>query len=210
MVRQYPAVKIWTAATEDIVKKIEHVHGEVKLKELYYQLPKKLGFKLIPITQLYKILGTRPSKEMESAKKHFSSALSKVSPKNYGNETSFEDNLKGLRAELLGLRKKYKEKLMAITPEMINKLLEDTIADTTLRGAIHQLIDEIVVELKKPKVALAKYFSSKNQFIKDFMAKAKGQTTGESIWFANRGTLFEHSIYENRMLVEQYRSLSGL
>jgi hypothetical protein len=211
IVRSNPQIKIWTAATEQMVQKIEHVHGDVKLKELYYQLPKKLGFKLIPLTQLYKILGTRPGKEMENAQKVFHTAIQKLGKGRDEEEPEYEtSSLAALRTNLLAYRKTQKEKGRSIVPEQVDSIIQTDIRDETLRGAIHQFLPEIVAELQKPKVALEKLFSSKAEFIKDFINKAKGQTGGKSIWFANRTMLFESTRFENRLIIEQYRGMAGL
>ena len=208
--RSHPNVKIYTANTEDLVKAVENVRGDVKLKEYYYKLPKMLGFRLINLTDLEKKLHLGPEKT--ALKNHFKPALERTNRETNVNEIG--DILTSVITSLKHLQAVKKEKI--ITKEEVDEAIRMSEIPEQISSAIHQFLDELTeVVNKKVKSASGKstmlvsnYLNGKKTFIKEFLSKIGGP--GAKIWFADKRMLFENTKYSNRLMLESIRELAGL
>jgi hypothetical protein len=207
--RSHPNVKIYTANTEDLVKSVENVHGEVKLKEYYYKLPKMLGFRLINLTDLEKKLHLGPEKN--ALEKHFKPALERM-----GKERDFGDVDDWVERLVASLKILQTKKNGVTTKEEVDEAIRSEEMPQEVASAIHQFLDELteVVNKKMKSVSgkstmlISNYLKSKKSFIKDFLSKVGGP--GVKIWFADKRMLFENTRYNNRLMKESIRELAGL
>ena len=208
--RSHPNVKIYTANTEDLVKSVENVHGEVKLKEYYYKLPKMLGFRLINLTDLEKKLHLGPEKT--ALEKHFKPALERTSERNTDTDVSMDNAFNDISASLKSLK-------LPISKEQVDEAIRQADIDERLSSAFHQFLDELTEVAngrtkitqssgKEVKVGIITFLRKKKAFIKDFLSKVGGP--GAKIWFADKRMLFENTKYNNRLMTESIRKLAGL
>lgn len=222
IVRSNPGVKVWTSNTESLAREIEHVQGDVKLKEYYYKLPKDLGFKLIPIGKLYTILGNRPGKETDKVKKIFGDALSKKEIFEVGD---IDDDYFYIISNIIKDISENKnliedgEKLDHIFANGIQKRLEGDRDKIILFGtAFHQLLDplrNLIQNLKIEKKTHAKIMAEVKKFFDDKrgkvvdMIKEKIESSGKTkkIFWADRRMLFENKLSTplNKFLAEMVK-----
>ena len=198
IVRSNPQVKVYTMNTPEVVSKVENVRGDVKLKEYYYKLPKKLGFRLIPLDKFYSILRTRPGKKTEALIKKFNKAFASKTEKATVNKTALR-KINSIIGEQFPRRKTMdysdltKDKLDAIINPIIAEVLRGNPTIQAVQSGYHQLLDELyklIVE-KKPIVA---FLNSKIDDILTIVNKQHGPAV--NIWWTNRGLIFEDVILE--------------
>ena len=194
--------KVWTANTEDLVKAVENVRGEVKLKQYYHKLPKLLGFKLITMDKLKQILRTRPGEETEKKITTLEKAVgSHIKPKtigieNYGRITKNIGN--AIKALVKAANQKDKEK---ITKQQIDTII-NSYTEGDLASAFHQHLDAIHDSANKgTDIELSNYLAKKKPHIVKFLKEKAALSVDVKIWWANRGMLFENMEYKN-ILVE--------
>jgi hypothetical protein len=234
IVRTNPKIKMFTASTPEIVAAVENVRGDVKLQKYYHQIPKKLGFKLIPLTRLNKILRTRPGAKAEALIKKFGGALSEVSGRGRGRgDGNVDENaVKYMNHQISdAVVEKIKTKdpkskrvfFKPITGEQVDTLLR-MFPNERARSAYHQYIEQISgivqnqIKLKQqnPKVnannfktEIKKFLSTKiDEIMKAInrVVEAKG-----NIWWSDRTMIFEHTTSKEekrRILVEGIKQLS--
>jgi hypothetical protein len=203
MIRSNPEVKMFTANTEDLVKAIEHVKGDVKLKEYYYKLPKMLGFRTITLSDLEKKFHL--SQEKSALEKHFKTALSEITH-SFSSEEII-NWLSRLKIDFTALQKDRQGK--EITKEEVDEAVAQADMPAQIVSAVHQFIDELTEVVNGrfkrkedgSKMGLAAYLTFKRDFIKDFISQTGGP--GAKIWWADKRMLFESTHYENRMVIEQ-------
>jgi hypothetical protein len=213
IMRSHPGVKMYTANTEDLVKAVERVRGDVKLKEYYYKLPKMLGFRMINLSDLEKKLHLGPEKT--ALEKHFKPALSNVSEK--VSEADVTDSVDAVKEKLIVLKN---EKGKAeITKEMVDEAMTSLDLPDQVVSALHQILDELTnvvngkvkIKLtngKEQKLSIMSYLNSKKNYIKELVFKSSGP--GSKIWWADRRMLFESTRYSNRLILENIRRMAGL
>jgi len=207
--RSHPNVKIYTANTEDLIKSIENVSGEVKLKEYYYKLPKMLGFRLISLTDLEKKFHLGPEKT--ALEKHFKLAIERI-----GKDRDFGDVDDWVERLVASLKILQTKKNGTATKEEVDEAIRGEEMPQEVASAIHQFLEELteVVNKKikttsgKSTMLITNYLKSKKSFIKDFLSKVGGP--GAKIWFADKRMLFENTKYNNRLMTESIRKLAGL
>jgi hypothetical protein len=202
VVRKNPGVKVFTANTEDMVKAVERVKGDVKLKKYYYQLPKKLGFKLISLQDFYnKVIRTRPSKKAEKLIGSFDKAI-----QSYGGSKS-DFNVKKYNKQIEQNIAFFKEQKKVSTPEAVNSIINNLFAnEPQVASAYHQYINELSEIIKKKK-SIKNFLASKEEEIESAL-KETVKITDKKIWWSNRGLIFENTNVENRMLKENILKLS--
>jgi hypothetical protein len=212
--RSHPGVKMYTANTEDLVKAVERVRGDVKLKEYYYKLPKMLGFRMVNLSDIEKKFHLGPEKA--ALEKHFKPALSGMSTK--VSDTDINNAVDTFKENLIVLKREKENK--EITKELIDELMANTDMPDQVSSALHQILDELtdVVngKVKKPnasgkeiKVSIMSYLNSKKAHIKEIISKASGP--GTKIWWADKRMLFENTIrHNNRIILEDIRRMAGL
>ncbi len=227
IVRTSPGVKMFTASTPEIVAAVENVRGDVKLQKYYHQIPKKLGFQLIPLERLNKILRTRPGKKAEALINKFSGALSRTSGRHNRGENLSSSEIKNMNSRLADyIVQKAKTKegnkvaFKVITSEQVDNIITDYLSER-VRGAYHQHIEQIASIIQKnirekqknPKInattikaEIKKYLDSK---IEDIMKIVNKQSDlSGNIWWSNRTMIFEATKYTASILVEEIRQLS--
>jgi len=213
IMRSHPGVKMYTANTEDLVKAVERVRGDVKLKEYYYKLPKMLGFRMINLSDLEKKFHLGPEKE--ALEKHFKPALSNVSEK--VSTADITDSVDAVKEKLIVLKN---EKGKAeITKEEVDKAITDLELPDQVESALHQILDELtnvvngktkitLTNGKEQKLSIMSYLNSKKEYIKELVSKASGP--GTKIWWADKRMLFESTRYANRLVLESILRMAGI
>jgi len=209
VVRTHSGTKIYTANTEDLVAAVEHVRGDVKLKEYYYKLPKLLGFRLISLDDLQKKLHLGPEKN--AFEKKFHPAVQKI-----GKETEDIGSIDNAITEVTRL---IKEAKLPISKEQVDEAIRQADIDERIASAFHQFLDELTEvangRVKKTlstgterKTSVSTFLKSKKTFIKDFLSKSTGP--GKNIWFGTKQMLFEETKYNNRLLKEHILDFTRL
>jgi hypothetical protein len=210
VVRSHPQTKIYTANTEDLVGAVEHIRGEVKLKEYYYKLPKLLGFKLISLEDLQKKLHLGPEKN--AFEKKFHPAVQKVGKESDDTPITIDNAIYDISLSL-------KELKLPISKEQVDEAIRKADVDERLASAFHQFLDELTEvangRVKKTlstgverKTSVSTFLKSKKAFIKEFLSKAAG--SGKNIFFGTRQMLFEETHYNKRLLKEHILDFTRL
>ena len=204
VVRQYPKVKIFTMNTPELISAVENVRGTGKKLQLYHNLPKNLGFKLIPISRLEKILETRPGSQELRVFKNFSSKVSDALGR--GSESG-KTSLPSAELRRIGSNiNKYFSSRIAKS-QKITSLQVDNYFNNNVKKQIgpnyqnsvrkvllsfHQFIDEITEAVNKEER------TKLDQVIRKMLAETRkaldaGQATDDTIkiWWSNRGMIFE-------------------
>jgi len=227
IMRSHPSVKMWTANTPELVKAVEHIRGDVKLKEYYEKLPRMLGFRLIKLSDLEKKFHL--SQEKNALLKHFKPAIGKFNERNQVSEEMINSVIEQLSGRIENLIKSRKlEGGRRIEKEDIDRVIQNNVEGEKLASAFHQLLDELTilankrVEQKEPKklagieeataalrsMKILTYLQKKKPYIMDFVNKIEGP--GASIWWADRRMVFENTRFENRFVLEDMRRLAGI
>ena len=217
--------KIFTANTPEIVKKVENVQGEVKLSELYHKLPKKLGFRLIKISDLFKKFDTRPGPKAEFKKKIFAEPFTSKSAEPITQRQLVEFFTEVFRElENFAGDKISKEELNGILEELIDDKFEDFDKGREIIKIIfHSLLDDIKEALDAGINELRSYLYSdklveKIQIRYQNLAKEREEKEqrqklyDKNIWWAARGMIFENENSflgaVNNILFEEYISVA--
>ncbi len=195
VVRTHPKVKVFTANTAEIVKRVENVRGEGKLLQLYLKLPKALGFKLISLNKLLGIFATRPGKAEEIKKKF---AIKGFAPKSTKDIKVPDTTFGKITTQVITKIKDTKEKGEEITNQRIaqfitstlNLYLNDQDVIAKMDSAYHQHINLFNQFLEKKTTKKNLNELVKGEFEKQVKVKIDDNV---EIWWANRGTIFEES-----------------
>lgn len=196
IVRVNPKVKVFTASTADIVQRVEKVRGSGKLTQLYYRLPKALGFKLVPIEKVIQIFETRPGAKAEAKKKLLKKGLKAQTVS--VNPIAIKNILKKINESLV----ERKEKKVKVEKHNLDSIIIDVIDSElshdqdeekqVLVRAFHQILDNIFDAFQKSKEEMSKYLLD-DKTSKEVKKHTKPKTTGKEteLWWANRETIFE-------------------
>lgn len=210
IVRNNPKVKIFTSNTEEIVKRVENVRGSGKLRILYNDLPKALGFKLIPVEKLLGIFATRPGKRELEKSKFITKALS------VKNIPHVRDAV--VKKTLLLLDKEFSEnakikdriKDRAQLDDFVKKVIDSKITEISqearerLKVAFHQVLVPMYEALKsKEEKAMETFLAKKDVFneIKSNLVVPESKGPEKTIWWANRTTIFEETESEKDTII---------
>lgn len=215
IIRSHDTVNMYTANTPEMVTAVEHIQGDVKLKEYYYKLPKMLGFKLIGQEELEKKL--HHEQEKNALEKKFKPALLKISTEVDSSEV--DDSIRKLTETLKELQTTKKTKVIGsseISNEEVDEAIRQSDIPDQIASAIHQFLEDLTnVANKKVKsstgktnISISAFLRGKRKFIIEFLSKSTGP--GSKIWWADRRMLFENTKYNNRMILEHIRSMAGL
>jgi len=195
IVQTHPKVKVFTANTVDIVKRVEKISGELKLIQLYHKLPKELGFKLVPIEKIFQIFDTRPGKVAEEKKAALRKGLNikKIIIK----EEKIKEIIKDVNKELnniIDTKKSHeisKLEIDSILEKSIKKSLKGLSEREVASSAFHQIIDEIEKKCNRSKEELNNYLRSPDTIEKVVKLSKQREESQSELWWANRGTIFE-------------------
>ena len=220
--RQNPTAKVWTMNTPAMADKAEHIQSSSKNNYFYKELPRKLGFKLIPTEKLKKTIGTRPKSKKSLEALDFESMLF--------TENRFLKDLKKIYPEASKLKNELVEYLKDgwknIPEALLNKdLLEDTagmmlkkilikarekagIRKTArimnFENEIPSVVRHVYKEdAKTPEKLADKIFKLLDEKIK--WEKTKPSPYIDEIWWGNRGMINEdvkivNSLFESLKL----------
>jgi len=205
--------KVWTTNTEDLVKAVENVRGEVKLKQYYYKLPKMLGFKLITMDKLKQILRTRPGEETENKINTLEKAVGrhiKSKPIDTSKYKSITDSMVRDMTKIAVENKdaadwKHKEK---ITKQQIDVVINKH-AEGDLASAFHQHLDDMHKATNKNIDEIYTFFTKLKPKITKFLKEKAAQTIKTNIWWANRQMLFENTEYKNVLVENKIDKIIG-
>lgn len=200
VVRSHPKVNIFTSSTVETVKRVEDVKGEGKLNQLYRELPKDLGFKLITLDRLTKIFATRPGTQETEKRK----LLDKGFRIKNGSPIKEEVIKKTLTTIKTGLIKHVKEDkplfkksgLDNFVKRVIDELHTSSVLPNDrerMKLAFHQILDPMFeAHTSKDIDRIEEFFKNEKHLnkIKETL-EAKVSGTEDSIWWANRTTIFE-------------------
>lgn len=154
-----PNVKIWTMNTDKIIKEVEMIRSDDKVSSLYTEFPPKLGFKLIKLSKLKKIVDTRKESikknigiNRTNERKSFLSLLDNFDKPNFdkideleiiqgycehyeNNPDKFTVILDGMFAVLKRWEKEYKRSMVNIEEALMDGIIEfDKLKDSAYFG----------------------------------------------------------------------------
>ncbi|MBW2965569.1 hypothetical protein KY342_00530 [Candidatus Woesearchaeota archaeon] len=219
IVRTNPSAKMFTASTPEIVSAVENIseRSVPKLNKYYVQIPKKLGFELITLERLRKILRTRPGKKAEALINKFEGAVSKATGKGMAQEATpavihrTNANLAQDIAEVMEKRETF------LVPDKIDNIIIRRVHDNRIASAYHQHINalsDITKKFLKEKEAskiekeIKEYLDKRDAEILNTINKKRGGAG--NVWWSDRTMIFESTRYENRMIAEQIKKLAGV
>ena len=227
VVRTNPGAKIFTANTPNIVQQVENISSSPKRLRYYHQLPKKLGFKLVPLTKIEQIVRTRPGQSDRKGRKTYNKAEAMI--KKFSGAVKGLRNSDGKKVIASNLRTATVAKNLAtiamkgkVSNEAIDSVINKTIDNEKIQSAYHQLLDGIRETMQKATVEKQKMGDKGNvdvkAFIQEYLTSKKTEllTTanktmggeGIDIWWANRGTIFESVDDKKKTLMEEIKQLS--
>lgn len=199
VIRVNPNVKVFTASTPDIVKRVENMKsGTLKLINLYHKLPKALGFKLITIDKLFQIFDTRPGDKSKAKKKMLNKIISNKSKK--VPILLVKKTLANIKKDLISNLKTSKNISNSELDALIRRSAENATGSSQeeekqkIIDGFHQLLGEISKAYTDGNEGIKSLFKDE-RFIKLVDSKvnktAKGEDLSTEIWWANKGTIFE-------------------
>jgi len=202
IVRQHKNVKQFTANTASIAKKVENVKNDSKLRELYEELPKELGFEKKSLEDIIKIASLRPGVESTKVITKFSNALS--------NKKNKDISLSLIEEALKKIADTY-ENVQDIENEELDSFISNNFPDTELVTFFHQILDDLVEAINRGEIE--NFFSDNQELILNTKQRMNSYAeAGTELWWSVRGLIFEKNTIVkllNSLLNEQYENLSA-